>query len=137
MAYSIVQSFAQRICFLMRRASSVTPVTKPTSTLSVDSDGWDARQPEMLALMSGDLTVSVRDGVACYRLGDLSVAWPTGYRAQPGTLAVLNDNGQVVAKPGQRVAFGGGGAPAGTATPRHAAGEWIDEVEGLYPDLTR
>jgi hypothetical protein len=115
----------------------VTAAVQPAATLPVDSDGWDPSQPAMAALRAGELTVSVRDGVACYQLDGEPVAWPTGFRAQPGTLALLNDKGQVVAMPGQRVAFGGGGGYASKATPCHTAGEAIVDVEDLHTEPLR
>lgn len=115
----------------------VTAVVHPAPTLPVDSDGWDPSHPAMAAMLGGELTVSVRDGVACYQLAGTPVAWPTGFRAQQGTLALLNDKGEVIAKPGQQVAFGGGGGYASKATPCHTAGEWIAFVEDLHPESPR
>lgn len=50
----------------------------------------------------------LRSDGRCFRIGGLPIVWPHGYTARTDPLRVIDENGQVVARVGDRVRLGGG-----------------------------
>lgn len=106
-----------------------TPVVSaaPAPSLSAGEFVLPTRPPNTSgggdALLTGVLGGTVREGGGCIWLEELapngsvavraSIIWPYGFRAFLDPMRVVGRDGQLVAKVGDRVEFGGGGQPQG------------------------
>lgn len=104
----------------------------PSSEVALlPTDHWRPGQGGRLALISGELIISRRDGTTCAWIGNrqTAVLWPEGYGIRLSDGALVNATGEVVAHPGDRVAAGGGSTEAVTAGPCNRKGQWTFSIE--------
>ena len=88
--------------------------------LPLPSDGWKTGQVADLAAQVGVFHARRVGNTACAWVGDtqnVTVLWPVGYRvAFKPTPVLLDAGGKEVAREGQKVTAGGGGAAPARAT---------------------
>ena len=88
-----------------------------TTLYTVPTSSWRPGDPSLLALTIGTLGSGRYRGRWCVWLtgrsgsGRFPIVWPAGFRAQRHPLELLNSQGRVVARGGERIKLGGGLAP--------------------------
>ena len=90
--------------------------------VTLNTSSWTGGEGDYWMQMAVDGLVGV-DATGCVYLGSdqsdvvRDIVWPAGYAASrdpDGSVTILNADGVVVATTGNRIQFGGGGAPPGT-----------------------
>lgn len=108
-------------------AALVAPRSQPTPLAGASAHGtklypvptssWRPGDPSMLALAMGTLAAGTYRGQWCVWLGGrpgsrgLPVVWPAGFRARRHPLELVDSQGTVVARGGERIKIGGGLRP--------------------------
>jgi len=98
--------------------------------VTLNTSSWTGGEGDYWMQMAVDGVVRV-DATGCVYLGSdqsdvvRDIVWPAGYTASrepDGSVTILNADGVVVAATGNRIQFGGGGAPPGTDLKGRAKG---------------
>lgn len=86
--------------------------TPPAGTFPLPSDGWKAGDSSKGAAYFGQFHAEMTVNGACAWLGPQQHAtlWPAGYRVRFNPTELIGPNGDIIAKAGQQLQFGGGGA---------------------------
>lgn len=85
---------------------------------TVPTSSWRPGDPSLLALTIGTVAAGTDRGKWCLWLdarigsGRMPIVWPAGFRAKRHPLELLNPQGRVVARGGERIKLTGGLEPA-------------------------
>ena len=101
-------------------------------TYRLPSDGSKPGEPMWTALLFGPFEAAMTPKGPCAWLGtqEVPTLWPAGYGVRFSPTELVGPHGQIVARAGQRLSFGGGVMPSGPTAASYC-GQTDDQTVAL------